>query len=555
MRAKKCDRTHPECQRCMKSGFNCAGYEQLEDLHTKPFLREPLDPLPIVVSSLGPEHCFDFDVNLSDPLQLDQKAQSPIYSEADDSGTPLSSTYSAAYSSDNPPSEIRRKTSPPSETSSLVSAEPTNNCGLPFRALALSNKERNVNSSVPQSRSRYQHMLPLVSAESREVFRLFMFSSTDERIVSTSCFRPTHDQTASIHGAIIWRLQHSPTSSWSILLGAKIFEAVAETPERGSQRLEKYYHWIERFEKVMDTTLPGSLCSSTVLSDCLEIAVLKLRTTKRINTYQLLRDQAPRFLQIIFSDSEFWTDNHGSMNISLARVLSSYRYEIIHFSLLDVVCSMAYGLPQVVDYDTSTLPFNRDTHHPAEWVHGCPIELQICLAKINALCSWSLMGPMPDWRPIEQELHEWKPFTRTALEEESWRGVVRLAVQESWRHTLLIYLYMGVCGVASDGPRVRASVKQVFQIIGAVKKESDPIGNIHFANQYLIAGAYTPSEKRRAIVREELSKLIKTGMWLLSGSDFVPVLDHLWHNAGCNGQPVTWRDYVHSRQIALPVPK
>ncbi|QRW11317.1 Fungal specific transcription factor domain [Ceratobasidium sp. AG-Ba] len=162
---------------------------------------------------------------------------------------------------------------------------------------------------------------------------------------------------------------------------------------------------------------------------------------------------------------------------------------------------------------------------------------------------------MPDWRSIEQELHEWKPFTRTALEEESWRGVVRLAVQESWRHTLLIYLYMGVCGVASDDPRVRASVKQVFQIIGAVKKESDPIANIHFANQYLIAGAYTPSEKRRAIVREELSKLIKTGMWLLSGSDFIPVLDHLWHNAGCNGQPVTWRDYVHSRQIALPVPK
>ncbi|KAG9087004.1 hypothetical protein FS749_003229 [Ceratobasidium sp. UAMH 11750] len=69
-----------------------------------------------------------------------------------------------------------------------------------------------------------------------------------------------------------------------------------------------------------------------------------------------------------------------------------------------------------------------------------------------------------------------------------------------------------------------------------------------------MAGAYTPSEKQRAIAREQLSVSVKTGTWLLSGSDFIPVLDHLWHGAAAGGRPVTWNDYLHSRQVALPIP-
>lgn len=43
------------------------------------------------------------------------------------------------------------------------------------------------------------------------------------------------------------------------------------------------------------------------------------------------------------------------------------------------------------------------------------------------------------------------------------------------------------------------------------------------------------------------------GLWLMAGSDFVPVLDHLWHGAAADGRAIQWSDYLASRQIALPI--
>lgn len=40
-----------------------------------------------------------------------------------------------------------------------------------------------------------------------------------------------------------------------------------------------------------------------------------------------------------------------------------------------------------------------------------------------------------------------------------------------------------------------------------------------------------------------------TGFW--RGSDFVPVLDHLWHGAGAGGRPIRWSDYIASHQSVI----
>ena len=45
----------------------------------------------------------------------------------------------------------------------------------------------------------------------------------------------------------------------------------------------------------------------------------------------------------------------------------------------------------------------------------------------------------------------------------------------------------------------------------------------------------------------------ETRFWILRGSDFVPVLDHLWDGAGTGGRPVKWNDYMRSREAMLPV--
>jgi hypothetical protein len=102
---------------------------------------------------------------------------------------------------------------------------------------------------------------------------------------------------------------------------------------------------------------------------------------------------------------------------------------------------MMYGVPQTVEYDTSVPPLEGDTH-PVEWMHGCPAKLQLIMVDINIRRAWNRIGPAPDWRGLEHRLLSWQPPVSTVPGEESWRAIARLAVQESWRHALLIYLYM-----------------------------------------------------------------------------------------------------------------
>ncbi|KAG8683572.1 hypothetical protein FRC08_014208 [Ceratobasidium sp. 394] len=193
--------------------------------------------------------------------------------------------------------------------------------------------------------------------------------------------------------------------------------------------------------------------------------------------------------------------------------------------------------------------------HPVEWVYGCPVPLEMALVDINKRCNArNRVVPEPDWRPIEHRIKSWVPTVQAAPSDEAWKSSARLAVHESWRHTLLIYLYMGVCGVKSDDYRVQASVRQVFQLTNSVKGFEKPSIDIHFLAPYLIAGACARSETHRDTARERLAATSHDGLWLLRGSEFVPVLDHLWHGAAANGRPIYWSDYVNSRQVALPLP-
>ncbi|KAG9126572.1 hypothetical protein FRC07_002945 [Ceratobasidium sp. 392] len=213
---------------------------------------------------------------------------------------------------------------------------------------------------------------------------------------------------------------------------------------------------------------------------------------------------------------------------------------------------MLYALPQVVDYDTTVQPFGVEVH-PIEWFYGCPAEFQMALVDINAHFNRNRAGKNVDWQFMEQRLKSWKPAMPTPEEDQSWRAVTRLAVQESWRHTLLIYMYMAVCGVTSDDARVQASVRQVFQLTSTVKPTEAPETNVHLLAQYLVAGTCTRSEKQRAIARERLREKSDKRLIILRSSEFVPVLDHLWHGAAANGRPIRWSDYASSRQVALPI--
>jgi hypothetical protein len=63
----------------------------------------------------------------------------------------------------------------------------------------------------------------------------------------------------------------------------------------------------------------------------------------------------------------------------------------------------------------------------------------VVLAKLNVFRDHRVC----DWPAIEQQLISWEP--RPGLEPkglESWKSIAWFALQEMWRHVLLIYLYL-----------------------------------------------------------------------------------------------------------------
>ncbi|KAG9087005.1 hypothetical protein FS749_003230 [Ceratobasidium sp. UAMH 11750] len=375
-----------------------------------------------------------------------------------------------------------------------------------------------------------------------------------QQLVNMSFFGPASRQIARAREVFSWRLQTSVTSRWSIAICIKIFDAMFDDVRPCEANFAMFRRWFKQFDEMRNASsyrLTSSEAPSQ-LSGNLEIALLALRAANSMDPYQFLTTHAPTFLQIAFSNPTLWAPSRDSTSIPIAHIFASTQYELSHFVLPDLLCSLAYGLPQVVEYDTTVAPLKSDAH-PTQWVHGCPLALKIMLADINKHVTQGHAGPILDWRSLEQQLWSWKPSVYTIPNEESWRVIARLAVQESWRHTLLIYLYMGVCGLASDDVRVASSIRQVFQIMDTVKHRLQPITKAHFLMQCLIAGACTPNERQRALARARLSDSVETMIWLFPVSNFVPVLDHLWHGVAADGRPIRWSDYLYSRQTVLPI--
>ena len=98
--------------------------------------------------------------------------------------------------------------------------------------------------------------------------------------------------------------------------------------------------------------------------------------------------------------------------------------------------AMTHGVPQVLIYDTSVSAFPTDSVP----FYGFPVELQIVLADINVCYAQGYAAH--DWQKIEERIFAWDPPVYATMDEDAWKTSAQLAIHESWRHTILIYLYM-----------------------------------------------------------------------------------------------------------------
>ncbi|KAH7335980.1 hypothetical protein B0J17DRAFT_668598 [Rhizoctonia solani] len=559
-RRKKCDQGRPACHRCIEGGYDCLGYDHigqrkvigLEPSTNRFRSAERVIQAPARVGKGSSGFGCDHQQPPASVTLQPQVVSSHVFPEVPfygptgyitsvddqpDSASATSPCLSLA-AINNPPWDVSTPSS--SFDSSSESGENHSN---PFHVSSQHNFNFLIGAQIAQT-------LSTLSPNTRQLIHYVL--NMYERALDSVYFKPRDHQAARMREVVVTRLQASSITRCAVVLVVKMIESMLNG-ESLSNRVT-FKQSVERFESQLlrvKAQQPNPIEVQHLLNGFLEAAFLKMRVSNGYRAYQLLRNTAPTFLEIVHSDPNLWPNPNGPPIICLSKIASSIRFELGHFALLDNICSMLYGLPQVVDYETTT-PYLEPEIHPVEWIHCCPLEFQVCIAEMNKCCAKSYVAP--NWRAIEHRLLSYKSRVTEMDNTESWKAVARLAVVESWRQVSLIYLYMAVCGVSSDDPRVQSAVRQTFQLFKMVKREEPPKVNVPFVVQYLIAGACTRSEKQRAFVRERLLNAYDNECWLLPGGELVPVLDHLWHSAAANGQPFKWSDYITSRQVALPIP-
>ncbi|KAG9098234.1 hypothetical protein FS749_004306 [Ceratobasidium sp. UAMH 11750] len=333
-------------------------------------------------------------------------------------------------------------------------------------------------------------------------------------------------------------------------IGAKILHNLSNNTEWSDSAT-----WIRRFHRVAFNSASLDLDSSAAdarLLSCQHLSVFALLTSRTVLGYSLFKQCSSLFLKLVDWYPDLCSRNSS---ISLHGALWSAPYEICRFAFYDTIMSLAFALPPLIHYDTTprSTPVAPTHFRILESVYGAPADILVALGRVNAWRVSQLMGQAgsnsKEWKEVRDQIENWHPLV-TYIDESS-KVVGRLAVQEAWRQSALIYVYMGMCLVNSADPRVEVAVRQVVQLASTIEPGSTL--ERHIFMPALIAGVAARQEKHRAMLRSKIYSARGQNVWLLPGPDFVAVLDHLWHGVGAGGAPTTWEDYVDSRCTMLPL--
>lgn len=244
-----------------------------------------------------------------------------------------------------------------------------------------------------------------------------------------------------------------------------------------------------------------------------------------------------------------WTKQGSAIRFSLHKALVSSRVDMVRFATNDVVMGVMFGLPPLVPWDLTFLS-NLSPGDHIEWWPGCPFEFLHALARVNIWRTQAgYMRNLDEWNQIDRDVRGWQPHHTEDCHSDSWGSITRLAVQEAIRHTVLVYLHMGMCGFTSTHSRVQASFRQIVKLLSLADANSSLV--LHLFFPAIVAGVCAASEKHRSIVRAVLCQVVACRVFTFRDLNFPGVMDHLWHGVAVNGAEVTWNDYLTSCRAVI----
>ncbi|CAE6410015.1 unnamed protein product [Rhizoctonia solani] len=358
----------------------------------------------------------------------------------------------------------------------------------------------------------------------------------------------------SIAHALADRVKGSKLLLKSMHVGTKIKIAVLDGAglTAGVRLIDKFQHQITSVVLPLDP----DLTDVAEYMNCLFSLVMSaMQVISTPIGYIILRKSVPFFLALAAKFPELWTDG---LSLPVQYALSHSRFEIPHFVFFDTVTALVLGTVPLVHYDISLHPMVQPPeHYHIDWAYGCSHIVITLLAVINSWRAARLLSPTHPIPTLDQQqefltyLQQWNPSITCHDGDQAASVMGRLAVQEIWRHSVIVYMYMGMCGADSADPQVEASVRQIAQLSATIE-DGHPL-EVHMTVPCIVGAAAARKEKHRAVLRKKIIASRDQKVCLIRGADFALVLDHLWHGVGAGGQPTTWEDYINSRFTVLPV--
>ncbi|CAE7198976.1 unnamed protein product, partial [Rhizoctonia solani] len=464
-RRKKCDRTHPTCNRCREGGFTCLGYTSRDVHHTaksrsssqvdSTYLFSSSTPLsdrsndartlPITTDKFQPvstTSCSQSQLSQS-PLRHGPPPQSPVLFLR-----PLTD-ISFASGPREPPDDAHIY-----NIGSSVDFYPTggseanqNHMDLPPNYSTRRYTNRSAcdvagtgGDSIHQSEvNELGHMFyrdPDTSVVATE-----FITSQYVRAYSLMAIELVSHQESFVQICILPNIAISQGACWSLFIGAKIYQAV--TSGYGSKAVKQHVQDLDQFGQLISATNRHGITTRELsgwLMAALELVELRFLVDPQL-AYRTQRLAIPIFMELAQTEPTFW--RYHNSGPSLHSVGLSIQPGLARFATMDVAGSFIFGLPQMITWDPIFIP--ELAHLPwDEWIPGLPLYFLLVLCAIN---TWREQDPRDrnpnEWSQYERSVLDWRAqHIYRSDHSDSWRTIGRLIVQEAYRHMTLIYLYM-----------------------------------------------------------------------------------------------------------------
>ncbi|CAE7093145.1 unnamed protein product [Rhizoctonia solani] len=283
----------------------------------------------------------------------------------------------------------------------------------------------------------------------------------------------------------------------------------------------------------------GTQQAMKTLNSALEIMPVHLATSSLATSVSLLREVALAFKRAVLEPP-----GHP---INLPSKLIVPNADLRQYSAMDVMTSLGTGCPMSFRYDvTYSDPvlgasgvFDAADALGLQWMYGCPEFFIILLARMhNVRDDATPRVDVQEVGEIEQSIRGWQP--RYPLSQDPHLAVARLAVQECWRQTLLVYLYMGICKTTSEDPRVKTAHKSFMKLIKTVQPKRIP--DLFLLLPFFVVSVASSHTADRNKIYGRMRGIRECKISGTAGSDLVDMVVDIWRRADSEGRPALWAD-------------